>query len=85
MNRAAQTSAHGARRITDDGEKFWTIGWVTELNTSRKRPEHTNEQPRRHPGLQSSVQRQAYGGGRQCHKRCGSRSEGGNGEPVAEE
>jgi hypothetical protein len=44
MNRAAQTLAHGARRITVDGEKFQMIGRVTELNTSRQRPTRANEQ-----------------------------------------
>jgi hypothetical protein len=78
VNRAAQTSAHGAQRITVDGEKFRMIGWVTELNTSCQRPTRANKQSRRHLGLQSSVQTQAYGGGQQCHfLQRGSRSEGG--------
>ena len=63
MNRAAQTSTHGARRITDDGEQFWTIGRVTERNTSRRRSPHADEQSRHHPGHPPAIPGRVNGGG----------------------
>jgi hypothetical protein len=63
VNRAAQTPAHGARRTTDDGEQFWTIGRVTERNTSRRRSPHADEQSRHHPGHPPAIPGRFYGGG----------------------